>query len=130
MPYALRNLLRNAFKYAARVKSGSSANSYGDQIAVHVDGRYGIGIPEGDRDITFFSPSTRLDRSRDPSTGGLWSGPGAICQARSRTARRTAYAAAIDAWWRPLHPELESAPVCCRLHTVINTKPCGYFTAT
>lgn len=67
MPYALRNLLRNAFKYANR-QIAVSAHLDGDQIVLHVDDD-GIGIPEGEREH-IFSAFTRLDRSRDRSTGG------------------------------------------------------------
>ena len=67
MPYALRNLLRNAFKYAAR-EIRVSAEILGERIAIHVDDD-GIGIPEEDREH-IFSAFTRLDRSRDRSTGG------------------------------------------------------------
>ncbi len=67
MPYALRNLLRNAFKYANR-QIAVSAHLDGEQIVLHVDDD-GIGIPEGEREH-IFSAFTRLDRSRDRSTGG------------------------------------------------------------
>lgn len=67
MPYALRNLLRNAFKYAAR-EIRVSAEILGERIAIHVDDD-GIGIPEEEREH-IFSAFTRLDRSRDRSTGG------------------------------------------------------------
>lgn len=67
MPYALRNLLRNAFKYASR-QIRVSAELQGELIAVHVDDD-GIGIPEEEREHVF-SAFTRLDRSRDRSTGG------------------------------------------------------------
>jgi len=67
MPYAMRNLLRNAFKYA----SGQivvSAELQGERILIHVDDD-GIGIPPDEREH-IFSAFTRLDRSRDRATGG------------------------------------------------------------
>jgi signal transduction histidine kinase len=67
MPYALRNLLRNAFKYATH-EIRVSAEILDDRIAIHVDDD-GIGIPEEEREHVF-SAFTRLDRSRDRSTGG------------------------------------------------------------
>ncbi len=67
MPYALRNLLRNAFKYA-RENIVVSAEIIGQQILVHVDDD-GIGIPPEEREH-IFSAFTRLDRSRDRTTGG------------------------------------------------------------
>ena len=67
MPYALRNLLRNAFKYASH-NIQVSAECRGDLICIHVDDD-GIGIPEGEREHVF-SAFTRLDRSRDRATGG------------------------------------------------------------
>lgn len=67
MPYALRNLLRNAFKYAAH-QIRVSAELDGERILVHVDDD-GIGIPPEEREHVF-SAFTRLDRSRDRSTGG------------------------------------------------------------
>lgn len=67
MPYALRNLLRNAFKYAAKEITVSS-EMVGDAILIHVDDD-GIGIPPAEREH-IFSAFTRLDRSRDRSTGG------------------------------------------------------------
>ncbi|HOG03195.1 MAG TPA: ATP-binding protein, partial [Accumulibacter sp.] len=45
-----------------------NAEIVGDQIQVHVDDD-GIGIPTGERERVF-SAFTRLDRSRDRSTGG------------------------------------------------------------
>ena len=68
MPYALRNLLRNAFKYASRRIVVSAELAADNQILVHVDDD-GIGIPEEDREHVF-SAFTRLDRSRDRATGG------------------------------------------------------------
>lgn len=67
MPYALRNLLRNAFKYA-NYQIQISALLRDDQIELHVDDD-GIGIPESEREH-IFSAFTRLDRSRDRATGG------------------------------------------------------------
>ena len=67
MPYALRNLLRNAFKYASR-QIAVSAELDGERILIHVDDD-GIGIPPEERDHVF-SAFTRLDRSRDRATGG------------------------------------------------------------
>lgn len=67
MPYALRNLLRNAFKYANK-RIQVSAEVAEKQILIHVDDD-GIGIPEAEREHVF-SAFTRLDRSRDRSTGG------------------------------------------------------------
>ncbi|NJD25168.1 MAG: two-component sensor histidine kinase [Betaproteobacteria bacterium] len=68
MPYALRNLLRNAFKYANRQILVSTAMDADGNIVVHVDDD-GIGIPPEDREHVF-SAFTRLDRSRDRATGG------------------------------------------------------------
>ena len=67
MPYALRNLLRNAFKYATKHIS-VSAELIGEDIRINVDDD-GIGIPPAEREH-IFSAFTRLDRSRDRSTGG------------------------------------------------------------
>ena len=67
MPYALRNLLRNAFKYASQ-QILVSAEMIDDRILVHVDDD-GIGIPPEEREH-IFSAFTRLDRSRDRATGG------------------------------------------------------------
>ncbi len=67
MPYALRNLLRNAFKYASR-QIIVSAEVADEEICIHVDDD-GIGIPPEEREH-IFSAFTRLDRSRDRSTGG------------------------------------------------------------
>jgi signal transduction histidine kinase len=67
MPYALRNLLRNAFKYA-NAHIAISAEIDQERILVHVDDD-GIGIPPENRE-QIFSAFTRLDRSRDRSTGG------------------------------------------------------------
>jgi two-component system sensor histidine kinase RstB len=67
MPYALRNLLRNAFKYASK-EILVSAELIGERIMIHVDDD-GIGIPPDEREH-IFSAFTRLDRSRDRATGG------------------------------------------------------------
>jgi two-component system sensor histidine kinase RstB len=67
MPYALRNLLRNAFKYASQ-QIRVSAEMIDDRILIHVDDD-GIGIPPAEREH-IFSAFTRLDRSRDRATGG------------------------------------------------------------
>lgn len=67
MPYAVKNLLRNAIKYA-RKRIVVSAEICGGQILLHVDDD-GIGIPEEERERVF-SAFTRLDRSRDRATGG------------------------------------------------------------
>lgn len=67
MPYALRNLLRNAFKYASQ-QIIVSAEMIDDRILIHVDDD-GIGIPLEEREH-IFSAFTRLDRSRDRATGG------------------------------------------------------------
>ena len=67
LPYALRNLLRNAFKYASG-QIAVSAELRERSIVVHVDDD-GIGIPPEDRE-SVFSAFTRLDRSRDRATGG------------------------------------------------------------
>jgi signal transduction histidine kinase len=77
MPYAIKNLLRNAIKYAkkhitvsaeispGRFNEGEPRNEY---ILLHVDDD-GIGIPPAEREH-IFAAFTRLDRSRDRSTGG------------------------------------------------------------
>jgi two-component system sensor histidine kinase RstB len=67
MPYAMRNLLRNAFKYASQ-QILISAELDGERILIHVDDD-GIGIPPEEREH-IFSAFTRLDRSRDRATGG------------------------------------------------------------
>ncbi len=67
MPYALRNLLRNAFKYASK-QILISAEIQQECIIIHVDDD-GIGIPPQEREHVF-SAFTRLDRSRDRATGG------------------------------------------------------------
>ncbi len=71
MPYAVSNLLRNAIKYARQqvhVSSTLDDRNDGPWVSVHVDDD-GIGIPEEERE-RIFSAFTRLDRSRDRSTGG------------------------------------------------------------
>lgn len=67
MPYALRNLMRNAIKYANQ-KIVVRAELAGNRIILHVDDD-GIGIPPEERE-SIFSAFTRLDRSRDRATGG------------------------------------------------------------
>lgn len=67
LPYAIKNLLRNAIRYA-RTTIHVSAAIAGDRIQIHVDDD-GIGIPPEERERVF-SAFTRLDRSRDRSTGG------------------------------------------------------------
>lgn len=67
MPYAIANLLRNAIKYA-RSRIEVRAQIVAGQLQVHVDDD-GIGIPPADRE-RIFAAFTRLDRSRDRSTGG------------------------------------------------------------
>ncbi|HRE17532.1 MAG TPA: ATP-binding protein, partial [Rhodocyclaceae bacterium] len=67
MPYALKNLLRNAIKYA-RQTIRVSVDLQATHLLIHIDDD-GIGIPEADRD-RIFSAFTRLDRSRDRATGG------------------------------------------------------------
>ncbi|MDQ5942055.1 MAG: hypothetical protein QG572_868 [Pseudomonadota bacterium] len=67
MPFAVRNLLRNAIKYAQHHIAVSTELREG-RILVHVDDD-GIGIPPEDRE-NVFSAFTRLDRSRDRTTGG------------------------------------------------------------
>jgi two-component system sensor histidine kinase RstB len=67
MPYAVINLLRNALKYT-RKRIAVSAEVVGKNIRVHVDDD-GIGIPVDERQHVF-AAFTRLDRSRDRTTGG------------------------------------------------------------
>jgi two-component system sensor histidine kinase RstB len=67
MPYALRNLLRNAFKYASQ-QINVSSELRDENIVIHIDDD-GIGIPPEEREHVF-SAFTRLDRSRDRATGG------------------------------------------------------------
>ena len=67
MPYALKNLLRNAFKYA-QSKITIHCEITGNRVCIYVDDD-GIGIPESERERVF-QAFTRLDRSRDRTTGG------------------------------------------------------------
>jgi two-component system sensor histidine kinase RstB len=67
MPYAITNLLRNALKYS-RKRIVVSTEVVGKNIRVHVDDD-GIGISPDDRQRVF-TAFTRLDRSRDRTTGG------------------------------------------------------------
>ncbi|MDR2837293.1 MAG: ATP-binding protein [Azonexus sp.] len=67
MPYAVSNILRNAFKYT-REKIQVSAEQDGERIQILVDDD-GIGIPPEERERVF-TAFARLDRSRDRSTGG------------------------------------------------------------
>ena len=67
MPYAITNLIRNAIKYA-KSNIAISAKIVGNQVQINVDDD-GIGIPPEERKRVFFA-FTRLDRSRDRSTGG------------------------------------------------------------
>jgi two-component system sensor histidine kinase RstB len=67
MPYAVTNLLNNALKYTRR-RIMVSAEIVGKNIRVHVDDD-GIGIPPDERQRVF-TAFTRLDRSRDRTTGG------------------------------------------------------------
>jgi two-component system sensor histidine kinase RstB len=67
MPYAIKNLLRNALKYA-KTRIAVRAEVAGANILVHVDDD-GIGIPKDERQHVF-TAFTRLDRSRDRATGG------------------------------------------------------------
>jgi two-component system sensor histidine kinase RstB len=67
MPFAVRNLLRNAIKYA-HSRIAVSTELVDGRIRIHVDDD-GIGIPPEEREKVF-SAFTRLDRSRDRTTGG------------------------------------------------------------
>ncbi|MDR0379010.1 MAG: two-component sensor histidine kinase [Candidatus Accumulibacter sp.] len=67
MSYAVTNLLRNALKYT-RKRIAVSAEVVGMNIRVHIDDD-GIGIPPDERQ-RIFTAFTRLDRSRDRTTGG------------------------------------------------------------
>lgn len=67
MPFAVRNLLRNAIKYA-QSRIAVSAGLVDGRVRIDVDDD-GIGIPEAERERVF-SAFTRLDRSRDRTTGG------------------------------------------------------------
>jgi two-component system sensor histidine kinase RstB len=67
MPFAVRNLLRNAIKYA-HGRIAVCAEIVNGRIRIHVDDD-GIGIPQEEREKVF-TAFTRLDRSRDRTTGG------------------------------------------------------------
>ena len=67
MPYALVNLLRNAIKYAKTTIIVSGEVS-GTHLKIHVDDD-GIGVEPKDR-LRIFDAFTRIDNSRDRSTGG------------------------------------------------------------
>lgn len=67
MPFAVRNLLRNAIKYA-RTRIIVSTEFADGRLRLHVDDD-GIGIPPEEREH-IFNAFTRLDRSRDRATGG------------------------------------------------------------
>jgi signal transduction histidine kinase len=67
MLFAVRNLLRNAIKYA-QTRIRISAEVTDNLVRIHVDDD-GIGIPEEERE-NVFTAFTRLDRSRDRTTGG------------------------------------------------------------
>lgn len=67
MPFAVRNLLRNAIKYA-QTHIAVRAETADGLVRIHVDDD-GIGIPDEDREAVF-NAFTRLDRSRDRTTGG------------------------------------------------------------
>ena len=67
IPYAIRNLLRNAFKYA-KSQVLAECRIENDEVVFSVDDD-GIGIAPADRE-KIFAPFTRLDRSRDRATGG------------------------------------------------------------
>lgn len=71
MPHAVRNLLRNAIKYAnARVRLSAAIipTALGERVRILVDDD-GLGIPPEERE-RIFTAFTRLDRSRDRATGG------------------------------------------------------------
>ncbi|HJW04842.1 MAG TPA: ATP-binding protein [Azospira sp.] len=67
MPYAVRNLLRNAFKYA-KSQVLVRADVADGQVRIHVEDD-GIGVPQEERE-RIFDAFTRLDRSRDRTSGG------------------------------------------------------------
>ncbi|MCP5269215.1 MAG: HAMP domain-containing protein [Zoogloeaceae bacterium] len=67
MQFAVRNLMRNAIKYA-QSRIVVSAELVDGQIRINVDDD-GIGIPPEERE-NVFTAFTRLDRSRDRTTGG------------------------------------------------------------
>ena len=68
----MRNLLRNAIKYASKeIQISAYLESQANQatnLVLNVDDD-GIGVPENERE-RIFSAFTRLDRSRDRATGG------------------------------------------------------------
>lgn len=71
MPFAVRNLLRNAVLYARStitVRTGTEEEGGQTWFLIHVDDD-GIGVPEEARE-RIFTAFTRLDRSRDRSAGG------------------------------------------------------------
>ena len=68
LPYAVRNGLRNAARYA-RARVGLSAWREGGDVVVAVDDD-GEGIPAAQREVVF-QPFRRLDRSRDRASGGF-----------------------------------------------------------
>lgn len=72
MNHAVRNLLRNAIKYANKeIQISAYLESQANQatnLVLNVDDD-GIGVPENERE-RIFSAFTRLDRSRDRATGG------------------------------------------------------------
>jgi two-component system sensor histidine kinase RstB len=68
LPYAVRNGLRNAARYA-RGRVGLSAWREGGDVLVAVDDD-GEGIPPAQREAVF-QPFRRLDRSRDRASGGF-----------------------------------------------------------
>ena len=67
MPYAVTNLLRNAFRYA-KTRIMVKAEMIGGNILVHVDDD-GIGVPVEERERVF-SAFSRLDNARGRTTGG------------------------------------------------------------
>lgn len=67
LPYALKNLLRNAFKYS-QSQVIIRCETLNERACIHVEDD-GIGIPESERERVF-QAFTRLDRSRDRTTGG------------------------------------------------------------
>lgn len=67
MPYAVTNLLRNAFRYA-KTRILIKAEIIGGNILIHVDDD-GIGVPAEDRQRVF-SAFSRLDNARGRTTGG------------------------------------------------------------
>ncbi|MBK8917069.1 MAG: ATP-binding protein [Betaproteobacteria bacterium] len=103
-PYALRNLLRNAFKYA-KERVAVRLERADSMLSIHVDDD-GIGIPAEDREHVF-SAFTRLDRSRDRSTGGYGLGLAIarrVMELHGGTARSD-----VSPWGSTAHPELATA---------------------